>query len=340
MPQMTTPASISYFKNEDLDHLQTLMLMPSPSSTATTKPIQYQDSSAWRHLPDWQQCDPQRIDALVQQTLHLPTGGWYAVDALNALGKKPKSYTIAGHELVVWRAQGKIHAAPAACPHMGADLATGHVVDGQLRCPWHGLCLSEKGMGRWQPWPTYEDGVLFWVCLNPDAMSPQPYMAVRPQHFVHSVMRMDANCAPEDVIANRFDPWHAAHYHPHSFAAQTRVLEITDTSILVHVAYKVMPGYNPEVEAVFHAADARTIVMTITQGEGRDSIVSTHATPINEAKTTIVEATLATSDRPGFRHVLRLQPLLSPLLHWRARKLWQEDAIYAERRYALRTKRR
>ena len=38
------------------------------------------------------------------------------------------------------------------------------------------------------------------------------------------MIRMEAQCEPRDVIANRLDPWHGAHYHPHSFG-RLRVIE-------------------------------------------------------------------------------------------------------------------
>jgi Domain of unknown function (DUF5914) len=34
---------------------------------------------------------------------------------------------------------------------------------------------------------------------------------------VHAVATMTRVCEPEDVMANRLDPWHEAWFHPHSF---------------------------------------------------------------------------------------------------------------------------
>ena len=56
--------------------------------------------------------------------------------------------------------------APRACPHLGADLATATVECGTLVCPWHGLRLSDRSRGAWQPFPAYDDGVLCWVRLD------------------------------------------------------------------------------------------------------------------------------------------------------------------------------
>jgi len=95
-----------------------------------------------------------------------------------------------------------------------------------------------------------------------------------------------------------------------------------------------------EVDATFHCPDPRTIVMTIVNGEGVGSVVETHAPPLDEGRTAIVEATLATSERDGFaRHARTIAGLARPLIERRAARLWAEDAEYAERRYALRQRR-
>jgi nitrite reductase/ring-hydroxylating ferredoxin subunit len=42
-------------------------------------------------------------------------------------------------EIVLWRSTtGAVTASPASCPHRGAFLADGHVVDDNLECPYHG----------------------------------------------------------------------------------------------------------------------------------------------------------------------------------------------------------
>jgi hypothetical protein len=65
-------------------------------------------------------------------------------------------------------------------------------------------------------------------------------------------------------------------------------------------------------------------------------VVETHATPLGDGRTAIIEATLATSDRPGFRRAIRAAGLIRPFMLKAQRKLWVEDAAYAERTYSLR----
>lgn len=300
--------------------------------------------------PDWQQASPAWIQRALQRALALPSGGWYVVDASRTITAAPRRYRVAGRTLVTWRNGDQPMIAPDACPHMGASLSEGHVRDGRIVCPWHGLALGCQPHGRWHPLPAYDDGVLVWVRMgDDDALTDAPILASRPARYVDAVMRMEAACEPRDVIANRLDPWHGTHFHPHSFG-RLRVIAQDDDAITVRVVFNVVNGRLPgsaggrllgrlgvEVDARFHCPDPRTIVMTIVAGEGVGSVVETHATPVDSGRTVITEATLATSERLGFR-MLRAagSRLLRPLMRQAARRLWVEDAAYAERLYALR----
>ncbi len=289
--------------------------------------------------PDWVQANPARIERALARALALPGGGWFAVDASETITRTPRAHVIDGQDLVLWRAvDGSVRAAPEACPHMGASLAGACVRGDNVVCPWHGLELGDGPHGRWQPLPAHDDGVLVWVRPGGhEAATEAPILAPRPRRFLSGVVRMEAACEPADILANRLDPWHGAHYHPHSFA-RLKVLEDREDALLVRVAYRVIGPLAVEVDATFHCPDPRTIVMTIVAGEGVGSVVETHATPLAPGRTAVLEATLATSDRPGFRFALGLGRLLRPMIERRAARLWVEDVAYAERRYRLRAR--
>jgi Domain of unknown function (DUF5914)/Rieske [2Fe-2S] domain len=300
--------------------------------------------------PDWVQANPTRIDAALQRALAKPSGGWYVLGASRSYRKGfgPWSSVVADHEIVLWRtstgnqADPVLRAAPAACPHMGAHLGEGLVRDGCLVCPWHGLVLSEHKQFR--EFPVHDDGVLSWVQLDPSATDAlaSPIIAKRPDVFLDGVIRVEATCEPRDVIANRLDPWHGAHFHPYAFTG-LRVIEERDDAIDLVVSYKVVGKYSVEVTARFETPEPRTIIMTIIDGEGTGSVVETHATPIVSAapgrppRTAIIEATLATSERNGFEHALRGAAIARPLIKFTAARLWKDDATYAERLYTLRS---
>lgn len=292
---------------------------------------------AWSDRPDWQQANPARIEKALAHALKKPGGGWVVVDASSVLTTEPKKYRLAGEDYVVWRgANGEPLVAPNSCPHMGAELHCSKVKEGQLLCPWHGLALGAKGHGKWKPIKAHDDGVLVWARVGlGEELSEMPYLNPRPAQHMGGVIRMEARCEPRDVVANRLDPWHGVHYHPHSFAA-LKLLDVTDDVLTLRVSYRVSGPVCVEVDATFHSPDPRTITMTIVGGDGVGSVVETHATPIDEGRSAVIEATLATSDRPGFFIARRASSLFKGMIEKRASRLWVEDIEYAERTYALR----
>lgn len=287
--------------------------------------------------PDWVQANPVRIQEHLDRALARPTGGWHAIDASRSIGSRPRAYRIGNRELVAWRVDGALRTAPDKCPHMGARLSDGHLHEGRLVCPWHGLELGDGKHGAWCPQESYDDGVLAWVRLPEQGQEPsaRPILSDRPDSFLDSVMRMEAACEPRDVIANRLDPWHGVYYHPHTFK-RLKVIGVEEDRMTVRVVYGLSDRLGIEVDATFHCPDARTITMTIVDGEGTGSVVETHATPVAPGRTAILEATLATSERPGFRGALKIAGLIRPFILRAQKKLWVEDAAYAERTYELR----
>lgn len=71
---------------------------------------------------------------------------WYAVLTEKQVKRAPVAVRRFGRPLVLWRgAGGEIHSAIDACPHRGAALSRGRVVDGELICPYHGLRFGQEG---------------------------------------------------------------------------------------------------------------------------------------------------------------------------------------------------
>lgn len=289
--------------------------------------------------PDWFQAAKTWIDDALAHALAKPGGGWYVLGGRAAFaGDGPWRAQVAGRPLVLWRGVHGLAAAPESCPHLGASLATGRVEQGRLVCPWHGLKLDERGFRDWRCHPVHDDGELVWVRLPGEAPTAAPIVSPRPALGIAATLSEELRCDPEDVLANRLDPWHGAHFHPHSFAA-LEVHEQTFERLVLRVVYRIAGGLGVEVDATFHCPDPRTIVMTIIDGEGVGSVVETHATPVAPGLTLLTETSIAGSDRPGFARLSSIPALarvVRPMLERRARKLWVDDAAYAERRYALR----
>ncbi|MEU3526421.1 DUF5914 domain-containing protein [Streptomyces sp. NPDC038707] len=308
--------------------------------------------------PTWREARPGLIAGALKRAQARPAGNWYVVGASRALrGDGKLARTVAGQEIVVWRGpDGRAVGGPGICPHLGAPLRDSPVRCGTLVCHWHGLALDGGPYAGWSPLPVHDDGVLVWARLDTvggEEPLDAPVVPPRPEpaRALTAVYTGVGVCEPEDVVANRLDPWHGAWLHPYSFVDLTVVDAPGDPAgasddgpdaLTVDVSFRVAGRLVVPVRAVFTAPGPRTVVMRVTGGEGAGSVVETHATPLGadgagRPRTAVIEAVIATSPRPGFAAARRAAPLLRPLVRAAAGRLWRDDLAYAERRRHLRS---
>ncbi|MGI5127640.1 DUF5914 domain-containing protein [Pseudonocardia sp. CA-107938] len=312
-------------------------------------PFQFLRRSRWAEQePSWRDAAPARIEAALRVALARPSGGWFVLCAgADVQAGRVFARTVAGREVVAWRGpDGAVHAGPGACPHLGAPLADAAVHCGALVCRWHGLALGPEGRPGWRVLPVHDDGLLVWVRLDDLADSPVselPHVGPRPpaEHSVGAVATMIGRCMPEDVLANRLDPWHGVWLHPYSFA-ELAVTDLGTEKFRLEVTYAVGRRIGLPVVAEFSCPDPRTITMEIVDGEGAGSVVETHATPLGDGpdglpRTAVIEAVVAHSARKGFGRAVQAAAALRPAMRYAARRLWRDDLAYAERRYAVRS---
>lgn len=319
-----------------------------------TPPLRRRDRSDWAtQTPTWREARPALIDGALKRASARPSGNWFVVGASRDVrtGGRPCGRTVGGTEVVLWRSDtGELRAGPGACPHLGAPLRESRVVCGTLVCHWHGLALDGGPFAGWEPFPVHDDGVLVWVRLDAvggEEPSERPVVPERPAPGggVDAVFTAVGRCEPQDVVANRLDPWHGSWFHPYSFVDLTVArppLGDGDDVFVVDVSFRVTGRLVVPVRAEFTAPEPRTVVMRITEGEGSTSVVETHATPLTaegaaRPRTAVVEAVVAASDRRGFALARAAAPVLRPLMRRTAGRLWRDDLAYAERRWALRS---
>ena len=71
---------------------------------------------------------------------------WYPICQSAGVKEKPRGFHRLGQDVVVWRdSVGKIHIHEDRCLHRGAKLSVGEVVNGSLRCAYHGWCYDTSG---------------------------------------------------------------------------------------------------------------------------------------------------------------------------------------------------
>ncbi|MFJ2264069.1 DUF5914 domain-containing protein [Streptomyces sp. NPDC087844] len=319
-----------------------------------TPPLRRRRRADWAaQPPTWQEARPTVISDALERASARPSGNWFVVGASRdvRVGGRPYGRTVGGVEVVLWRSDtGRLRAGPGACPHLGAPLRDSRVVCGTLVCHWHGLALDGGSFAGWDPFPAHDDGVLVWVRLDSvggERPSERPVVPERPTagSGVDAVFMGVGRCEPQDVVANRLDPWHGSWFHPYSFVDLTVTrppLGETDDAFVVEVSFRLTDRLVVPVRAEFTAPGPRTVVMRITEGEGTTSVVETHATPLTGAaekqpRTAVIEAVVAASDRRGFALARAVAPALRPLMRRTAGRLWRDDLAYAERRWALRS---
>jgi phenylpropionate dioxygenase-like ring-hydroxylating dioxygenase large terminal subunit len=77
--------------------------------------------------------------------MNLLERSWHVVARSDDVDERPRAAELLGRRLVVARTPGRVAVLLAACPHRGTDLALGDVVDGCIRCPYHGWRFAPSG---------------------------------------------------------------------------------------------------------------------------------------------------------------------------------------------------
>jgi phenylpropionate dioxygenase-like ring-hydroxylating dioxygenase large terminal subunit len=172
----------------------------------------------------------------------LPRNFWYVAVPSSRLGRKPVACSLLRHDLVLFRDR---NANPRAlldrCCHRGVRLSLGTVVDGTLRCRYHGWrfqgnggCVEIPSLPGGAPikanvsvpaFPCIERDGYVWVWIG--AGPPQPEMPPTIANFgrhrwIQGTMLFA--CSFVSAIENSLDWCHAAFAHPwthpHWFASK------------------------------------------------------------------------------------------------------------------------
>ncbi|MBO9515617.1 MAG: aromatic ring-hydroxylating dioxygenase subunit alpha [Variovorax sp.] len=141
---------------------------------------------------------------------------WHPVARADDVADMPVAMRLLGEDLVLWRdATGAVHAWADRCPHRGAKLSLGRVIDGeggrQLECPYHGWrfeaggrCVHVPALPGFVPPATSrarahaacEAGGMVWVRLDAPAEDepPVPVFAAEADAGLRKI-----DCGPYDV---------------------------------------------------------------------------------------------------------------------------------------------
>ena len=167
---------------------------------------------------------PSRVSPLFANPERI-RGDWYALGRSRQLKSGAVlPFSVGSKKLVLWRgADGRLNAQEPACPHTGADLSQGEVIDNSLRCAFHhwrfdggGRCVVAPTCDlppdrRLRCYPTEERWGLIWVFLGrtfrplPDAHESLSKVILTPSQTLRA--------HPHLVIGNGFDVSHLGPVH-------------------------------------------------------------------------------------------------------------------------------
>ena len=155
---------------------------------------------------------------------------------------EPLPFRVMGRELVAWRAaDGAPRVVLDRCPHRNAKLSIGHVLEGGIQCPLHGIRFDGDGRCRRIPWepdnsplldtiavtayPTRELGGYIWSYLGDTEQYPAPALEdevpeelSRPDRFIWFRLPTDHWKTNWLVAIDGGDAFHAVILHAYSQA--------------------------------------------------------------------------------------------------------------------------
>jgi phenylpropionate dioxygenase-like ring-hydroxylating dioxygenase large terminal subunit len=183
--------------------------------------------------------EPQDIESRIEERVRQGLRGqWYAVaKSVQVRPSRPLGVTALGEKLVLWRDDsGKLHCLHDSCPHRGAPLSRGEVMEGRIACRYHGIIVDGDGtivrvpampncplegrqVVRSYPVQEVNDGVFVYF---PSADRPEASPLVLPEeltspNWASFLCSSPWHCNYQYIGDNIADPMHGCYLHADTF---------------------------------------------------------------------------------------------------------------------------
>lgn len=184
---------------------------------------------------------------MAQQLASFVRRAWYSAGWSHELRRKPLGRKLLGEHVVLFRDEaGRARAARATCPHRGANLARGRVVDGAIACPFHGWRFDGDGvcvrvpsqpanmkipkLARLRTYPLREQQGILWIWMadgvEPDREPPRYDFLEEDAGFSRIMDRPRLGAAPfVTVVENAIDNTHPPFIHARSLPGEPEIVE-------------------------------------------------------------------------------------------------------------------
>jgi phenylpropionate dioxygenase-like ring-hydroxylating dioxygenase large terminal subunit len=192
---------------------------------------------------------------------------WYPVVTSDALGTSPVSVFALDQALVLFRSGEKIAAVADLCPHRGAPLSSGKVIEGDIACPYHGIRFRLDGSCSHIPaqeriprslsvrsFPAVERFGLVWFWPGHPESADEALLPALPWREAKDwnkrlVQYFPVNAPANLLVENLLDLTHVAFVHEKTIgfpvsalAHDPLVMEVSETSVRnTRVFENVMP---------------------------------------------------------------------------------------------------
>ncbi len=249
---------------------------------------------------------------------------WYPVMPIVELAAKPQTFQLLGEKLALWLDRaGKPSAVRDRCCHRSAQLSQGEVIEGAIRCPYHGwsfngegVCVNVPQLGEGAIPKTYrvdayrcqERYGYVWVCLNePLTDLPDLPEATDTQFRQIPEFYEQWHCAGLRLMENSFDNAHPHFVHAKTFGVEQEPVppqpdSFEETEFGLRMRY-VLPVFNSDVQKQnLQMESGRTVrisegtwfmpfirTLKITYPNGLVHLIFTAATPIDDRSSQIVQ---------------------------------------------------
>ncbi|MGG6298254.1 Rieske 2Fe-2S domain-containing protein [Leptolyngbya sp. AN02str] len=165
---------------------------------------------------------------------------WYPVMPMEQLSSdRPQSFQLLGQAIALWLDEaGHPVAVADRCCHRSAQLSKGVIIDGCLRCPYHGwsfdrdgtcvnvpqLAADQKIPASYQV-PAFKSAARYgyvWVCLHDEPLLPIPYIPEADDAANRLIPQFYEpwQCSGLRLMENSFDNAHFSFVHAASFGNQ------------------------------------------------------------------------------------------------------------------------